>query len=131
MITVDYISDWASRLRTRLYTQFRNKTTWNAWIDNVLAPQFQDLEDAAQTLLGIVDIDNSQGAQLDVLGRIVGRQRNGDDDPTYRLHLKATIAANKSSGDPESLYTVFHALLGDIGFVITTSYIGVKAFVLK
>lgn len=131
-IKIDYVKDWAARLRSRLYTQFRNKVTWEQWIVHVLAPQFQDLEDSAQTLNTLLDIDNSYGVQLDIIGVIVGQKRLSTDDATYRVHIKARIQANRSTGTPEDLYKVFRALLGDtIGLVITTRASDVKAFTLR
>lgn len=130
-ITVDYVSDWAARLRSRLYTQFRNKVTWSKWV-TLLARQAQDLEDAAQSLFGMYDIDNSSGVQLDVIGRIVGQSRNSLDDVTYRLFLRARIATNLSDGDPESIYQVFVALYGGtVSMVITTGMVGPKEYSLR
>jgi len=130
VIKIDYVSDWLSRIKGRLYTEFRNKTTWNGWA-TLIARQLQDLEDAYQTLLTLLDIDNSSGVQLDLVGRIVGQQRLGSDDATYRLYLRARIAANNSSGDPDSIYAVFTALLGAIGFKATTDPLGVKILTVK
>lgn len=112
MATLDYVDDWAARLRSRLYTQFRGKATWIAWCDEVLGPQFQDLEDAGQTLLTMLDIEASEGVQLDVIGRIVGQPRNGVDDPTYRLYLSARVLANRSTGTVEDIFKVMRALFG-------------------
>jgi hypothetical protein len=129
-ITIDYVADWAARLRSRLYTQFRNKVTWEKWITEVLAPQFQDLEDSGQSLLGLNDIDASEGAQLDIIGRKVGQLRASLDDATYRTVLRARVAANSSSGGAEEIYGVLRALLGQsIGLVLTFSPI--KSFTLR
>jgi hypothetical protein len=111
MAVVDYVADWRSRLLSRLYFQFRDDPTWKLWCTDVIGPQAQDLEDAAQTLLGALDIDASQGLQLDLIGRLVGQPRGGVDDPTYRIYLRARIRANRSSGGPEDIYAVFAALL--------------------
>lgn len=128
VITVDYIADWAARLTSRLYTQFRGKVTWEGFVE-LLADQAQDLEDSAQTLFGVYDIDNSDGVQLDTIGRIVGQARVAATDALYRIYLKARILANKSTGTSEEVYAVFRRLLGeDIGLKITFSPI--KAFVL-
>lgn len=130
-ISVDYVPSWADRLRTRLFTEFRNKTTWNAWIDSVLAPQFDALESSAQSLFSALDIDNSSGTELDVIGRVVGQTRLAADDPTYRLYLRARIVANQSSGTPENIYSVFAALYGIAArFIATTAQMGDKAFTL-
>lgn len=110
--TIDYVSDWAARLRSRLYEQYHSTVTWNQWVDNVLGPQFQDLEDAGQSLLTLPSIDDSVGAQLDVIGRIVGQSRLGFDDPTYRMLLKARVLSNRSTGTTEDIYKVMLALFG-------------------
>lgn len=112
MNSIDYVSDWAGRLRSRLYVQFRDAVSWQAWCNDVLGPQFQDLEDAAQTLLTMLDIEASQGVQLDVIGRLIGQPRNGVDDPTYRLYLSARVLANKSTGTVEDIFKIMRALYG-------------------
>lgn len=108
-ITVDYISDWTTRLQTRLYTQWRHAVTWNQWCD-ILGGLSQDWEDAAQSLFSLLSIEDSVGQQLDVIGRIVGQARVGLADSIYRIYLRARIAANRSTGVPEDIYTVFRLL---------------------
>lgn len=109
--TIDLVDDWAARLRSRLYTQFRHATSWQAWCD-LLGQQFDDLETAGQTLLTMLDVEASEGAQLDVIGRIVGQPRNGVDDDIYRLYLNARALANKSAGTVEDIFKVMRALYG-------------------
>lgn len=109
---IDYVQSWADRLEGRLYEQFKGKAKIVSLVRSVIAPQAQEIEDAAQALLTIASIDDSYGAQLDNLGRLVGQPRSGVDDATYRLYLRARIRANLSDGDPESMYKVFSALFG-------------------
>jgi len=123
-LTIDYESDWQSRLRARIYWQFKGKPKIQAWVDMV-ARQFQDIEDALQTLLTLPSIDDSAGAQLDLIGRLLGQARGGVDDDTYRGYLRAAILVERSSGTGESIYKIFTLLLapalpmqiraGDIG----------------
>ncbi len=129
MATIDYVSDWAARLRSRLYTQFRSAVTWGQWTD-MLGAMAQDWEDAAQTLLTLLDIDASSGVQLDTIGRVVGQPRLGVVDSTYRLYLRARILANRSTGTAEEIYAVFAALLGAAA---PPQYIGgwVKQFAIR
>lgn len=110
-VKIDYVADWRKRLRGRLFTQFRNKTTWEGWVQ-LLGRQAQDLEDAAQSLLTLWDIDNSHGVNLDRIGRAIGQKRLGVDDATYRLYLRARVLANKSTGTPEDLFSLMRALFG-------------------
>lgn len=109
MITVDYVSDWQARLRGRLAAQFQGLPNVQAVVD-AIAEQVQELEDSGQALFGLVSIDDSQGVQLDLLGRAVGQKRGGVSDPMYRLYLRARIRANKSSGTPEELFAVLQAM---------------------
>lgn len=125
-MSISYESDWKARCRSRLYVQFR-KPKFQAWSD-IIARQFQDLEDALQGLATIADIDGSVGAQLDVLGRIVGQPRVGLDDDTYRVYIRARIVARRSDGSGEALYKVFRQLLGSIGFSLRQGW--VKSFAL-
>jgi hypothetical protein len=128
-IRIDYVSDWAERIRSRIYEQFKDSASWEKWVV-FLGDMMQDLEDAAQSLFGLLDIDNGEGAQLDVIGRIVGQPRVIATDAGYRLLLRARILANKSTGGPEEIYKVFRAGYGQtIGLIITTEQ--VKTIVLR
>ncbi len=112
MTKIGYVADWKARLLSRFYAQFQGKANLEALARDVVGPQAQDLEDAFQSLLIFLDIDNAEGAQLDMIGDIVEQPRSGVDDPIYRLYLRAKIRANKSSGTPEDLYAVFGAMFG-------------------
>ncbi len=109
---IDYVASWADRLTSRLFTQYRNKTTWTAWIQGVLAPQFQDLEDAMQSMLAVFDYQNNSGVLLDLVGAYIGQPRLGVDDPTYKQYISGRIIANHSTGTPEELYRLLRALFG-------------------
>jgi len=78
-----------------------------------LATPFQSLENALQQLLLERSIDTAVGAQLDVIGRIVGQPRNdlGDDD--YRRYCRARITVNKATGVIEELITVTDLIVYD------------------
>lgn len=78
-----------------------------------LATPFQSLEAALQQLLTERSIDTAVGAQLDVIGRIVGQPRNSLDDETYRRYCRARIATNKSNGTIENLITVTNLVVYD------------------
>ncbi len=109
--TVDYVADWQQRLQDRIYEQYSELPVIQA-LSDIFAVQFQALEDSGQSLFTITSIDDSEGVNLDVIGRVVKQLRLGFDDATYRLLLKARVRANKSSGTPEDIYSVFMALIG-------------------
>lgn len=67
------------------------------------------------------DLDDAHGVQLDIIGQIVGASRNVPfqpsggvspvlDDATYRLFIKATVAANQWDGTISSLQTIWQTL---------------------
>jgi hypothetical protein len=125
---LDYISDWPARLRSRLYAQFKDSVSFTAFA-NLLGALAQDWEDAAQSCLTIISIDNSSGVQLNNIGKLVGQPRIVADDATYRTLLKARILANKSEGTPEELYGVLNALLSRPGLLYVLG--GQKEFVVR
>jgi len=81
----------------------------------MFAVQVQQLEDLFQAMLSLASIDDASGAQLQVIGRIVGELYTGEPDAIYRLRVRARIRANASSGDPDDLYAVFLACFGLAG----------------
>lgn len=125
---IDYETDWVGRLQKLTFQQFRGSTKMLAWAA-MIGKQAQAVEDAMQALLTLVSIDDSIGAQLDNLGRLIGQDRAGVDDATYRLYLKARIIARRSRGTSENIYSVMRALFGATPtMLIRSSDIGVKAF---
>lgn len=57
---------------SRLIWQYRNAENYRAWV-SILPAIVQDrIEGAAQKVIDLFDIDKQEGAQLDLLGRIVG-----------------------------------------------------------
>jgi hypothetical protein len=62
------------------------------------AEEVQELENAIWFVIFGRMPDYAEGAQLDMLGRIVGQGRNGLSDDQYRAHIKARIRINQSYG---------------------------------
>jgi hypothetical protein len=95
--------------------------------------QANDLEAVLQDLFTITSIENSEGAQLDVIGIVLGTPRTGLDDFRYRSVLRATIAVNRSFGTPPDIYLVAHLFVGDgaTGFEITEHYPAKFALIAK
>jgi Protein of unknown function (DUF2612) len=78
-----------------------------------LATPFQSLENALRQLLLERSIDTAVGAQLDVIGKIVGQYRNGLNDDDYRRYCRARITVNKATGVIEELITVTDLIVYD------------------
>ena len=90
-------------------SQFDGKTVFKA-VTEVVADQIQDLIDTTYQLLTEKSIDTAIGAQLDVLGRIVGRSRGGYSDIEYRSLLKLQVGINISTGAPSSLVPIIKTI---------------------
>ena len=82
---------------------------------------FEDVMTCNTSMTPAFDLDAAAGVQLDTLGviagvgRVVPFQPSGGvspvlDDTTYRLLIKATIAANQWDGTQSSLYPIWKQL---------------------
>lgn len=74
---------------------------------------FQPVENMMQQLLLQRTVDNAVGTQLDVVGRLVGQDRNGLDDDTFRRYCRANISAHRSKGTVEDLLRVIDLVIFD------------------
>ena len=101
-MTIEHITDHSARALSRLIEQLKQSLSHQGMLSG-LAVQVQEIEDAFQPLLLMLDIDASSGNQLDVLGGLLGVERTGRDDAQFRLRLKAQIIINKSSGTADNL----------------------------
>lgn len=93
------------------------KRTIEAWrkpaftaIQESWAPEFQELENAFWQILVSGYLDQAFGFSLDVLGRIVGEERQSATDPDYRVRIRARVLINRSFGLPEDLLGICAAL---------------------
>ena len=97
---------------SRLISQFQNKPILAAELTSFLA-RCQEVEDCLWAIIlgrslvavaspGGVTLTPAQGAQLDVIGKIVGCSRAGLADADYIVALLAQVYVNRSSGVPEN-----------------------------
>lgn len=104
-----------------LLSQYKDKpriaAVLTSWLDRI-----QVLEDVAFDIKIARMIDNAVGAQLLVIGRIVGQANERDwDDDTYRLFIKARIRANQSNGHGDDVIDVLN-LVEAADFVLREYY---------
>ena len=101
-----------------LLEQFKDQPNIAAFL-TAFVEQLQIIEATAWDLYLGRSLDTAIGSQLDVLGRIVGRARTGEDDDTYRLYLRAQILINRSSGTAPEIIAIVelitNQLLGNNG----------------
>lgn len=103
---IEQTTDHVTEAVRRMLKQFRGKRAFEAIVAAVVRP-FNELESDAFALhLQRITIDDSEGAQLDGIGSIVGLVRGGRNDVSYRAALRAEIAAHASHGRTDDLISV-------------------------
>ena len=68
------VIDYTEEARTRVTQQFVDKPVFDRYVQLLTKAQI-DLENTFKDLLQLRDIDTATGAQLDIIGRIVGQDR--------------------------------------------------------
>lgn len=107
----EVISDHVAQALARNLEQYKGKPRIEAILQTV-AQGWQGAEDGLQTIQEGFSLDTAVGAQLDIIGRIVGQPRiPGQSDPAYRIRIKTRIIQNISEGEPEIVITVYSLLL--------------------
>lgn len=109
---VKKVDDVCAHGLARLIEQYKKKPRIEA-ILCALLDEVQEIEDAEWDLYTRRSIASAEGAQLDVLGAIVGRPRAGLDDEDYRAWIAAQIAANRSAGTAPELLHILRLIYGD------------------
>ena len=103
-----------------LTSEYTNASKFKQWLTSVLSIA-DDISTCLANMTGAFDLDYAIGAQLDILGQIVGIGRTVSfqpsggvsavlDDTTYRILIKATIANNQWDGKIGSLYPIWNNL---------------------
>jgi hypothetical protein len=105
-----------------LTSEYQNATRLKTWLKSLLLPMIQLGNLFGCLSVRYFDLDQAAGAQLDILGQIVGAGRTVNfqpsggvsptlDDTTYRVLLKAKIAQNQWDGKIASLYPLWTIIL--------------------
>ncbi len=96
-----------------------------------LVDPVQDVESALQQLLVDRAVGTAVGEQLDVLGRVVGQDRNGMVDDDFRRMVRARISVNRSKGTISDVLVVAELVLDDTGAYLRVDNQGTAALVLR
>lgn len=72
----------------------------------------QNVENALQVMLEDRALLTAYGAQLDIIGEIVGQPREGRGDEEYLTYIIAKIGQNISKGTATEVITIFNLLTG-------------------
>lgn len=108
---IELVEDHREDALALLLTQFQDKPRLAAVLCAFVDPA-QETEDAAWQLLTERDLDTAVGAQLDMLGRLVGEAREGRADSEYRPFVRARVLINRSNGLPEEILRIVRVVTG-------------------
>lgn len=108
--TIVHVGDHADRAVADLLFVHRQRTRIVALV-RALAAGVQLLEDPAYDFITGWNVNLVSGDALDVFGVIVGEQRQGLDDATYRRFIQARIKANVSDGTRDELIEIWQLIM--------------------
>lgn len=101
-------------------SQYANSPRWRAWVCALLK-QGQKVETDIIAFRTLTSIEDSEGAQLDKLGEILGEERESRSDPDYRRGLRTRVLVNRSSGRAEEMIEIARLWQG-VGDDVSVGY---------
>jgi hypothetical protein len=102
--------DHVTRGLARLPEQFKESPRFRFLIQALLE-ELQEVEDTLEEIKSQKNLDNAVGVQLDGLGEILGKRREGLTDTPYRLALKVQQILNAGEGRYETVLDLWRILL--------------------
>jgi hypothetical protein len=97
--------DLTDRALARRTDDYKRDTNFGYLVKS-FTDQLQEIENATWEVILERLLDNAEGVQLTVLGKIVGEPRFSADDDEYRVGVRCRIAVNKSQGFRSDIYLV-------------------------
>ncbi len=108
---VAIITDYQQRLRDDMLSQLYGDPVHEA-IADACSLEYQRFEDVAHKVLTNRMLDNAEGVQLDILGKIARVQRLSRTDDDYRKIIQVANAARDSDGGAEQIIWIATQLVG-------------------
>lgn len=111
-MTVSLISDHVVLGLAKLREHSKGQPNTEALLTALMAST-NSIELALYELLTERQVDTAIGAQLDLIGFVVGEERAGKVDADYRRYIRARIAINNSSGLISDIVKVSRLVIND------------------
>lgn len=111
-MSIEKINDYDDVARKRMLQQF--KTACAPLLDNLLQSfvgEVQEIEDVLFQLLIERTVDEAVGDQLDIIGAIVGIDREGRTNTDYRPAILVQIQVNNTGGQEASITALLDSLV--------------------
>lgn len=104
--------DYATTTQNRLFKQWEDDPEWLSMMD-IIAASFAEVEGQLLEINDNRSVSTAFGVQLDDVGELVGRKRNGLDDADYRRAIIVDANTLFSSGTPWELTELVRTLYPD------------------
>lgn len=116
------LQNYLDQNKDLIVQQFKDSKNLLLLIDSY-SNQISEYENMVFDLLNKrINIDKSEGKQLDNIGSLIGVDREGATDSDFRILLKSTIGINGSSGTIESILSFIKSLTGSNSEVLENSF---------
>jgi hypothetical protein len=116
---VDYLAD----ARSRYTEQFKNKVVFDKYVELFIS-EFINLQDEMRQLMQFRSIDTAIGAQLDIIGDIVGQPRELQGVTLYNFGFD-NVAQNEAVGS-QSYGTLSDPLVGGVWISLQDPLVGYR-----
>ena len=109
---ITIITDHEARAFARFFEQWKSKPNMEGVIRSLVGG-YPEMETMFFDLMNkTLNIELAEGAQLDVIGEIVGQERLGFADDFYRILIRVRIGINVSEGEPARIISTAKTLTG-------------------
>lgn len=103
------MSELIDYAKNQLPSQFQDKENWNKYIEGTIATP-EALNTKSKSMI-LFDLENCTGIELDIIGDILGSQRESRNDDDYRIELKLYSKLNNAQGNPNNIIFAFKSLI--------------------
>ena len=118
---LEKINNFAELAIDRLLQQDKERKSSQKLV-TAFVSEIQNIEDSMFDVYSYRGIYTAIGAQLDIVGKIVGETRNGKNDTSYRIAILARIKLNVSAGEPNSIIDAIKQLMSPTMISFTEPY---------
>jgi hypothetical protein len=113
--------DHSTESKSKLLSQYKDAPNINAILAAYIV-QVQEIEDILQEFYTKTVLATATGQQLDQIGVILGRTREGNTDDIYRVLLYTKIVQMFSEGTINELISIFVTLVNPVDAELTEVY---------
>lgn len=107
--------DLSTKAKSRIIWQYKNSPKFISWVDVLPSIGQKEIEDEAEKIINVLDIDSQEGHLLELVGRIVGQPKNDpllNDDAVYRIVIKSKVWKNNSDALIDSIAEAAEIITG-------------------